>query len=116
MKNEQTIDVELYLCVEEGIEPLADGEISPISMVLTCEIEPYIPASGPTYSSGGEPSSGGYAEACELHVLGPDQKLRSISGLLYFLPLTVIEAWQERAYAEFESVGPPEREYERDDS
>lgn len=47
-----------------------------VEVALNGDIVPYCPATGPTYVSGGEPASGGYAEDVEITDIGIVEAVR----------------------------------------
>ena len=104
-----------------------DDELVEFEVEVTGEITPSEPERGPTYSSGGEPASDGYAEVTDIAYIEtrrvwvgnffggfPDKKTirHDASWLMGVLPKPVIEGWAVRLYEDYE----PEYDERRDRS
>lgn len=83
-------------------------EETDIQVEATADIEPYVPARGASYASGGEPDSGGYATIYRIEVVcpGPARGGRpapvenyDASWLIKILGRGVIEHWEETIYS-----------------
>ncbi len=85
----------------------ADDEMAPISVTFEGEIEPYVPETGPTYDSGGQPSEGGYAillaATTTLKKLGDT----NMSWLLNVLPEAELTAIAEGLYNDWDATHAP---------
>ncbi len=66
------------------------------------DIEPYRPATGPSYASGGEPPEGGYADLTGAYHHLPGKLLKCrLDWLLVVLPAKTLEAIAEKVYDDF---------------
>ncbi len=61
-----TFDPLIYLTVEEYLDDMLGDNCE----VVGLDWEPFVPEEGPSYSSGGQPSEGGYFNAVDISVNG----------------------------------------------
>ena len=98
-KRSLTHFLEVSFFVSDG----GNDDIVEVACTIEGIIEPYQPATPQTYWSGGEPSSGGYAELTSLTIsIENDTTPKEASFLLQVLPRSLLEHWMQQLYEDWE--------------